>query len=157
MKETRCAKVISEFSTIKSITLNNLFLQQKKKAGYSKEKDAVPDNLSPALTKKSPAMAMKKYKMSKCSALLPIKCRDNQVSHKRPNNHRARRSNLEKVCRRGLNNRCVRQKDVSDFDTYDSTHIYIRHKFSVHCRYCLTFDKNVSRTQIYYSDTLSYT
>lgn len=55
LKETRYAKVISESSTIKSIAVNNYFLQQKKNlhAGYSKDEDSVPDNLNPALTKKS--------------------------------------------------------------------------------------------------------
>lgn len=45
---------------------------------YSKDEDSVPDNLNPALTKKNPDLAKKKYKMSRCSALLPIKCRDNK-------------------------------------------------------------------------------
>lgn len=53
LKETRYAKVISESSTIKSIAVNNYFLQQKKNlAWYSKDEDSVPENLNPALTKK---------------------------------------------------------------------------------------------------------
>lgn len=54
--------------------------------------------------------------MSRCSARLPIKCRDNQVSHERAISQRAR---SEESTWKRLSERleiCIRQKNVPDSD-----------------------------------------
>lgn len=78
LKETRYAKVISESSTIKSIAVNINFLQQKKSGFVFQRRRFSTRQFEPSSHKKNPDLAKKKYKMSRCSALLPIKCRDNK-------------------------------------------------------------------------------